>query len=99
MDLQTVITNLRNTIAGKEKYLAECNKALNVQLDPLDAGERMAITATKEFLEINIGELNRILDDLVQCSVHGINLSWQQNPDRSGGQFTQDEIDNASAWR
>ena len=99
MNLQTVITNLRNTIAGKEKYLAECDKALNVQVDPLDAGERMAITATKEFLEINIAELNRILDDLVEVSVKGINLSWQQNHDRSGGQFTRDEIDNAGAWR
>ena len=99
MNLQTVITNLKNTIAGKEKYLAECNKALNVQLDPLDAGERMALTATKEFLEINIAELNRILGDLVVVSVKGINLTWQQNPDRSGGQFTQDEIDNAGRWQ
>ena len=99
MNLQTVITNLKRTIEGKEKYLVECNKALNVQLDPLDAGERMAITATKEFLEININELNRILDDLVACSVQGIEQSWRDNPDRMGGQFTQDEIDNASAWR
>ena len=67
MNLSTVITNLKNTIAGKERYLAECNKALNVQVDPLDAGEKMAITATKEFLEINIGELKRILQDLEQC--------------------------------
>ena len=67
MNIQTVAENLRNTIAGKEKYLAECNKALNVQIDPLDAGERMAITATKEFLEINIDELKRILGDVEQC--------------------------------
>lgn len=99
MNLQTVITNLKRTIAGKEKYLADCNKALNVQMDPLDAGERMAITATKEFLEINIAELNRILDDLVEVSVQGINLSWQQNPDRSGGQFTDEEINRANEWR
>ena len=24
---------------------------------------------------------------------------WIDNPDRMGGQFTQDEIDNAGAWR
>lgn len=99
MNLQTVITNLKRTIEGKEKYLAECNKALNVKLDPLDAGERMALIATKEFLEINIAELSRILDDLVACSVQGIEQSWRDNPDRMGGQFTQDEIDNAGAWR
>lgn len=26
-------------------------------------------------------------------------LNWQNNPDRSGGAFSQDEIDNATAWR
>lgn len=68
MTVDQVIQNLRKTIAGKEKYLADCDKALNVQVDPLDAGERMAITATKEFLEINIAELQRILTDLEQCT-------------------------------
>ena len=28
-----------------------------------------------------------------------VEQSWRDNPDRMGGQFTQDEIDNASAWR
>lgn len=68
MTVDQVIQNLRKTIAGKEKYLADCDKALNVQVDPLDVGERMAVTATKEFLEINIAELQRILTDLEQCT-------------------------------
>ena len=25
--------------------------------------------------------------------------SWQTNPDRQGGSFTQSEIDDATAWR
>jgi hypothetical protein len=25
--------------------------------------------------------------------------SWQMYPDRSGGQFTSEELDNSSAWR
>lgn len=25
-------------------------------------------------------------------------MSWQTNPDRSGGQFTEDEIDNSGRW-
>ena len=98
MNIQTVAQNLRNTIAGKEKYLAECNKALNVQVDPLDAGERMAITATKDFLEINIGELKRILADVESCVAKDVEQSWRDNPDRMGGQFTRDEIDNANRW-
>jgi hypothetical protein len=99
MNVQTVAENLRRTIAGKELYLAECNKALNVKVDPLDAGERMAITATKEFLEININELKVILFDVEQCIAKDVEQSWRDNPDRSGGQFTQDEIDNAGRWQ
>ena len=101
MNLQTVITNLRNTIAGKEKMLAE-------QWDKMafgnpswqgDIGKQMAMKATIEFLKINIDELNRILDDLVECQVKGIELSWRDNPDRSGGQFTDEEINRANEWR
>ena len=98
MNIYTVRDNLKRTIEGKELYLAECNKALNVQVDPLDEGERMAITATIEFLKLNIAELNRILDDIVECSVKATEQSWRENPDRSGGQFTQDEVDNATKW-
>ena len=95
MNLQTVITNLRNTIAGKEEALAVYESRKDIPRAP---GDQMAVVATIEFLKVNIAELNRILDDLVECQVTGINLTWQQNPDRSGGQFTQDEIDNAGRW-
>lgn len=95
MNLQTVITNLRNTIAGKEKYLAEQKENLHSE----DPHVRMMAYPVSKMLELNIAELNRILGDLVEVSVKGINLSWQQNPDRSGGQFTQDEIDNAGRWQ
>ena len=88
MNLQTVITNLRNTIAGKEVYLEEVRQA---RLRGTDR-EDIALFATQEMLKINIAELNRILDDLVECSVQGIEHSWRENPDRSGGQFTDDEI-------
>ena len=94
MNIQTVITNLKNTIAVKEKYLEEVRKARSLA----SREEDHALFATQEFLKINIDELNRILDDLVEVSVKGINLSWEQNPDRMGGQFTQDEIDNANRW-
>lgn len=95
MNLQTVITNLKNTIAGKEALL-ESIKAKSRQHGGVDA---MVSGATIGFLEVNIDELNRILDDLVEVSVKGINLSWEQNPDRSGGQFTDEEINRANEWR
>ena len=67
MNIETVAENLRNTIAGKEQALADYNKVLNIYIDPVADGERMAITATVEFLKINIDELKRILQDVEQC--------------------------------
>ena len=95
MNIQTVAQNLRNTIAGKEMMLATYE---NPSIGRHDVGSRMAMTATIEFLKINIDELKRILDDLVECQVKGVEQSWRDNPDRSGGQFTRDEIDNAGRW-
>ena len=98
MNLSTVITNLKNTIAGKEKMLAGLNPNNPYSEEFKSEGEVMARRATIEFLKINIAELNRILDDLVECEVKGIEQSWRESPDRMGGQFTQDEIDNAEKW-
>ena len=98
MNIQTVAQNLKNTIAGKEKYLADCNKALNVQIDPLDEGERMALQATVEFLKININELKVILFDVEKCCEKATADSWATNPDRSGGAFTDEEINRAGEW-
>jgi hypothetical protein len=67
VNIETVAENLRNTIAGKEQALADYNKVLNIYIDPVADGERMAITATVEFLKINIDELKRILQDVEQC--------------------------------
>ena len=92
--IYTVRDNLKRTIAGKEKYLEEVRKARSLA----SREEDHALFATQEFLKINISELNRILDDLVECEVKGIEQSWRESPDRMGGQFTQDEIDNAEKW-
>ena len=98
MNIQTVAQNLKNTIAGKEKYLAECNKALNVQIDPLNEGERMALQATVEFLKLNINELKVILFDVEKCCEKATADSWALNPDRSGGAFTDEEINRSNEW-
>lgn len=99
MNIYTVRDNLKNTIAGKEKALAEYNKVLNIHIDPVADGERMAIIATVEFLEINIGELQRILQDVEACCEQANLDSWTRNPDRSGGQFTEEEMRSGSEWR
>jgi hypothetical protein len=69
MNIQTVASNLRNTIAGKEKMLEEYEtKAIAAYGKSRYSDiEVTAIVATVEFLQINIGELKRILEDVEQC--------------------------------
>ena len=96
MNLQTVITNLKNTIAGKERLLIKNELRLKeVKMDMLD---RIVCESVTKMLKINIDELQRILQDVEQCVAKDVEQSWRDNPDRSGGQFTQDEIDNADRW-
>ena len=59
MNIQTVATNLRNTIAGKEMLL-ETYKNPSILTKPI----RETMT---HMLEININELKRILQDVEQC--------------------------------
>lgn len=95
MNIQTVRDNLKNTIAGKERlYQSYCSDK-----DYASMAEVYVINAKLEFIQINIDELKRILADVEKCVAKDVEQSWRDNPDRSGGQFTQDEIDNASAWR
>ena len=63
MNIQTVAENLRNTIAGKEKMLADYQEVRKLAA----RGEDMALYATVSFLKVNIAELKRILQDLEQC--------------------------------
>lgn len=65
MNLSTVITNLKNTIAGKGVYLANAIKIREEQ--DLTPEQDSANYVTIQFLKINIDELRRILQDLEQC--------------------------------
>jgi hypothetical protein len=63
MNIQTVATNLRVTIAGKEQMLAQYRTMTLV----LKENESPETYATVKFLEINIDELKRVLQDVEQC--------------------------------
>ena len=87
MNIQTVAENLRNTIAGKVKHEAELEYALTLAT----MGERMALIATLAYLQVNIGELRRILADVEVCvdqfeklKKENSDMGWQINPDRMG---------------
>jgi uncharacterized coiled-coil protein SlyX len=65
MNIQTVKTNLEKTIAGKEKHLASLNSVLAGH--HLTDIERTVCVTTAKFLEVNLDELRRILQDVEQC--------------------------------
>ena len=92
MNIQTVAQNLRNTVAGKEMLL---DSYKNPSVNPYPKFVKEAMI---DFLEVNINELKRILADVEKCVAKDVEQSWRDNPDRMGGQFTQDEIDNANRW-
>ncbi len=64
MNIQTIAENLRNTIAGKQTMLDRLIQRKDVKREFHD---EVAYFATKEFLEININELKRILADVEAC--------------------------------
>jgi len=97
MNIYTVRDNLKNTIAGKEAMLSSHSKYL--QSAGTSGAENMAIHATVEFLKVNIDELKRILQDVEACCEQANLDSWTRNPDRSGGQFTEEEINRGNEWR
>jgi hypothetical protein len=96
MNIQTVASNLRNTIAGKEHMLDSHKRYLRSA--GTSGAENIAIDTTVKFLEINIDELKRILKDVEQCIEKATQDSWALNPDRSGGAFTDEEINRSNDW-
>lgn len=63
MNLATVIKNLDQTIAGKERYLADMVK----QQYLLPHAEARALSISMEFVEINLKELKAIKADVEAC--------------------------------
>jgi hypothetical protein len=95
MTLAQVIANLENTIQGKRELLSN--------MAHYSGGFDRVSQVTQSFVEVNVAELERILQDLrkVQAAQQAERAarSWEKNPDRMGGCYTQEEIDAARAWR
>ncbi len=82
MNIYNVRDNLKNTIAGKEKYLAQVDSALAGGL--ASSQLRIALSTTQEFLSINIDELKHILADVEKCCEQHNEMGWALNPERMG---------------
>jgi hypothetical protein len=44
-------------------------------------------------------EIDRLKAKVAELEKKASLQSWKDNPDRMGGSFTQEEIDNATTWR
>lgn len=91
MNIYTVRDNLKTTIEGKEQLFEEMKTA--------PAASQSQRVAMMQMLEININELRKILADVEKCCTKATADSWAQNPDRSGGAFTDEEIRQSEEWR
>ena len=102
MNIQTVAENLKETIAGKEQMLALYKEKLEIgnyfkqEIKVNQTPEKITI----KFLETNIAELKRILQDVEQCAKQASDDSWITNPDRmGGGGWTAEELDPNRGWK
>ena len=93
MNIETVASNLRSTIAGKETLLVTYENPL---VGRHTAGGQMAMNMMVEVLKVNIDELKRILADIELCCEKTAADSWAAEPDRSGGWLPDSEIE---PWR
>lgn len=94
MTLDQVISNLERTIQGKRELLSN--------IAHYSGGFDLVGQATQQFVEVNVAELVRILQDLkrVQTAQHSERAasSWEKNPDRMGGCYTFEEIAESRGW-
>jgi len=65
MNIQTVIHNLNHTIEGKERFKAELEASLTYQVD---RERKIANNMLLNYLNLNLDELKRIRDDLLNCN-------------------------------
>ena len=83
MNIYNVRDNLKNTIAGKEKMLADLVER-NEHGWFNSTSEIVSTRATIEFLKLNIDELKKILADVEVCCGQALEASWALNPERMG---------------
>jgi hypothetical protein len=72
MHIHQVRDNIVNTIRGKERFLTG--------LDP----KNPEYSVMKMVVEMNVGELKRILADVEVCCDQAVSTSWNISPERMG---------------
>ena len=93
MDIYILRDKLKRAVRLTEGY----RKVLDTKLTAPDLSgtDRIKLDCAVESTDARLAELCDILADAEVCCEQHNEMSWTINPDRSGGQFTQDEIYNS----
>lgn len=94
MNIETIRDSLKRTIAGKEAYIEQLYEKADLAVFP----QNLAYKAMYEMLEINIGELKRILTDVEVCMNTQAANSWAGSVDRQSGAFDESELRGRDGW-
>lgn len=89
MDIYTVRDNLKQTIAGKQAWLAGFAADENVV--------GLVRETMIQVIEMNLDELGKILADVEKCCRQAADASWKGSVDRQSGAFDDSEI-NRENW-
>lgn len=80
MNIYTVRDSLKQTIAGKQELLESWKTRTDQEWEQTG----VTYSAMRKMVEINIGELQRILADVEICCKQYSEMGWQLNPERMG---------------
>ena len=86
-----------NQIAAAEGHHVDKGYSLGNQAD-YEAFVAKRNQAQNELVNELLKEVAKLRREITELRQQNSDLGWQNNPDRMGGSFSQDEIDN-TGWR
>ena len=94
MSIYTVVENLRKMVSSKEMELSAKRQDLRSE----DAHVRTMAYPIVKILEPIVYELKVLLVEAELAAAAAGQHSWAVNPDRSGGAYTNEEINRENEW-
>ena len=81
-----------------ELVWAHASLRRSVEIDNANVVSEAYYARTEKEIDLEHVRAIGILDKIESLIKKNVEQSWRDNPDRMGGQFTQEEIDNAGRW-
>ena len=81
-----------------ELVWAHASLRRSVEIDNANVVSEAYYARTEKEIDLEQVRAIGILDKIEALIDKSVEQSWRDNPDRMGGQFTRDEIDNAGRW-